>query len=144
MLSSDSTILGLGDGGAHLGLICDASWPTTMLAHWARDRSRGPKLDLVTVVKAMTSAVADAVGLKDRGRIAAGYKADVNVIDHDRIRLRAPHVVHDLPAGGRRILQEADGYAATFLNGTMTHRNGRPTGAYPGRVVRGAQPAPAG
>jgi N-acyl-D-amino-acid deacylase len=143
MLSSESTILGLGDGGAHLGLICDASWPTTMLAHWTRDRSRGPRLDLVSVVRAMTSKVAAAVGLMDRGRIAVGYKADINVIDYDRIRLRAPHVVHDLPAGGRRILQEADGYAATFVSGTMTHRGGTPTGAYPGRVVRGAQPVPA-
>jgi N-acyl-D-aspartate/D-glutamate deacylase len=143
MLSSNSTILGLGDGGAHLGLICDASWPTTMLAHWTRDRSRGPKLDLVNVVRAMTSEVADAVGLNDRGRIAVGYKADVNVIDYDRLRLRAPHVVHDLPAGGRRILQAADGYQATFVSGTMTHREGKPTGAYPGRVVRGAQPGPA-
>jgi N-acyl-D-amino-acid deacylase len=144
MLSSPSTIPGLGDGGAHLGLICDASWPTTMLAHWTRDRSRGPKLDLVSVVKAMTSEVADAVGLQDRGRIAVGYKADVNVIDYDRVRLRAPHVVHDLPAGGRRILQQADGYVATFVTGTLTHHDGKPTGQYPGRVVRGAQPPPAG
>ncbi len=143
MLSSPSTILGLGDGGAHLGLICDASWPTTMLAHWSRDRSRGPKLELVSVVKAMTSEAADAVGLRDRGRIAPGYKADVNVIDYGRVRLRAPYVVHDLPAGGRRILQQADGYVATFVSGTMTHRDGQPTGNFPGRVVRGAQPVPA-
>jgi len=142
MMTHKDTVLGLGDGGAHLGLICDASYPTTMLAHWTRDRVRGPKLSVPAAVKAMTSDTATAVGLRDRGRIACGYKADLNVIDYAKLRLRAPQAAHDLPAGGRRIIQRADGYVATFVNGVATHRNGSATGALPGRLVRGPQRAP--
>jgi len=142
MVTHKDTVLGLGDGGAHLGLICDASYPTTMLAHWTRDRTRGPKLPLTDVVKALSSETADLVGLRDRGRIGVGYKADLNVIDYDRIRLRAPRVRHDLPAGGRRIIQPADGYVATVVTGTVTQRDGEATGAMPGHVVRGSQSAP--
>ena len=144
MMTHPDTVLGLGDGGAHLGLLCDASYPTTMLAHWTRDRTRGPKLPLPAAVRAMTSQTAEAVGLRDRGRIAPGYKADLNIIDYHRLRLHLPTVARDLPAGGRRIVQRADGYVATFVNGIATHRDGWPTGALPGRVVRGAQPDPAG
>jgi len=142
MMQHKDTLLGLGDGGAHCGLICDASYPTTMMSYWTRDRVRGPRLPLPQVVKALTADTADAVGLRDRGRIARGYKADINVIDYDRLRVRMPEVVHDLPSGGRRIVQRASGYVATLVNGVTTYNEGRPTGALPGRCVRGAQPAP--
>jgi N-acyl-D-amino-acid deacylase len=129
--------LGLGDGGAHYGLICDASFPTTMLTYWARDRVRGPRLPLEAVVKKLTSDTASAVGLRDRGRLAAGYKADINLIDHSALTLEKPSVVYDLPAGGRRIVQKARGYRATIVSGKVTYRDGVPTGALPGQVVRG-------
>jgi N-acyl-D-amino-acid deacylase len=142
MMVHRDTLLGLGDGGAHCGLICDASWPTTMISYWTRDRTRGPRLDLPTVVKMMTSANARAVGLNDRGRIAPGYKADLNVIDYDKLRLHRPEAVYDLPSGGRRLFQRADGYDATIVSGVVTYRRGKPTGALPGHVVRGPQAAP--
>ena len=142
MLKHPDTILGLGDGGAHLGLICDASYPTTMLGYWTRDRTRGPRLAIPEAVHALTSSTASAVGLNDRGRIAPGYKADLNVIDYDRLQERIPTVVRDLPAGGRRILQRADGYVATVVNGNVTARDGEPTGALPGGLVRGPQRSP--
>lgn len=142
MMVHDDTVLGLGDGGAHCGLICDASYPTTMLTHWTRDRDRGPRLTIPQAVRALTSRTAAAVGLNDRGRIAPGFRADLNVIDYDALRLRRPEVARDLPAGGRRVVQRADGYAATVVAGEVTYRDGEPTGALPGRVVRGAQPAP--
>jgi N-acyl-D-aspartate/D-glutamate deacylase len=143
LMNHKDTVLGLGDGGAHLGLICDASYPTTILAHWTRDRSRGPRLTVPAAVKSLTADTASVVGLHDRGRIAPGFRADINVIDYDALLLRAPQVVHDLPAGGRRVVQRADGYVATFVNGVATRRNGEITGALPGRLVRGPQPAPA-
>jgi N-acyl-D-amino-acid deacylase len=143
MLRHPDAVLGLGDGGAHCGLLCDASYPTTMLAHWTRDRWRGPRLTVPEAVRALTSSTASLVGLGDRGVLAPGYKADVNVIDYDRLRARLPEVVHDLPAGGRRVVQRADGYVATIVTGTVTQRDGEPTGALPGRLVRGARPAPA-
>jgi N-acyl-D-aspartate/D-glutamate deacylase len=143
MITHPDTVLGLGDGGAHLGLICDASYTTTMLAYWTRDRSCGPKIDLADAVTALTSSTANAVGLHDRGQLAPGYKADINVIDYEHLQLRAPRVMHDLPAGGKRIVQDADGYVATFLRGVPTHRDGKATGAMPGRLVRGAQAPPA-
>ncbi len=142
MLTHPDTILGLGDGGAHLGLVCDASYPTTMLSYWARDRVRGPRIGVPETVRALTSSTAEAVGLHDRGRIAAGWKADLNVIDFARLRERAPHVVNDLPGGGRRIVQHAEGYVAKIVSGVVTAREGEHTGALPGTVVRGAQPAP--
>ncbi|SCW69868.1 N-acyl-D-aspartate/D-glutamate deacylase [Sphingobium faniae] len=142
MMTRENSVVGLGDGGAHLGLICDASYPTTMIAHWARDRSRGRKLPLGKVIRMMTHDTSVAVGLRDRGVIAPGFKADINVIDYGSIALEKPHIVYDLPAGGRRVLQSADGYVATILNGVVTYRDGEPTGALPGKLVRGFQPQP--
>jgi len=136
MLAHPHTVFGLGDGGAHLGFLCDASFPTHMLHYWARDRVKGPRLPLAQVVAGLTSRPAAAVGLADRGLLRAGYKADVNVIDFDRLSLRAPHVAYDLPAGGRRVTQDAAGYVATLVSGVATQRNDRPTGARPGRLVR--------
>jgi N-acyl-D-amino-acid deacylase len=143
MMTHKDALLALGDGGAHYGLICDASYPTTMLAHWTRDRVRGPRLGVPAVIKALSATNADAVGLHDRGRLAVGYKADVNVIDYDRLQLHAPEVVYDLPSGGRRIIQHADGYVETIVSGISTYRNGQPTGALPGTVIRGERAAPA-
>lgn len=142
MMRHKDTVLGLGDGGAHYGIVCDASYPTSMLAYWSRDRKRGARLSLPVVVKKLTSDPAAVVGLCDRGRIASGYRADLNIIDYDRLQLRAPEVVYDLPTGGRRIIQRADGYSATIMNGHPTYRDGVQTGILPGRVVRGPQPAP--
>jgi len=142
MMRHPDTVLGLGDGGAHVGMISDGSFPTTMLTHWTRDRRRGEKLPLEWVVKAHTSDTARAVGFLDRGVLAPGYKADLNVIDYDRLTLHAPDVAYDLPAGGRRLVQRADGYVATVVSGEITYRDGEPTGALPGRLVRGPQPAP--
>ena len=142
MMTHPDTVLGLGDGGAHLGLICDASYTTTMLSYWSRDRRRGPKVSLPEAVQALTSSTASTVGLLDRGQLAIGYKADINVIDYEKLQLRAPHLRHDLPAGGKRMVQLADGYAATYIHGIATHLDGKPTGQMPGRLVRGAQPSP--
>jgi N-acyl-D-aspartate/D-glutamate deacylase len=142
MMRHDHTVLGLSDGGAHVGTICDASFPTSMLTFWTRDRVRGPKLDVSWVIKAHSHDTARAVGFDDRGLLRPGYRADVNVIDYSRLTLRAPEVVHDLPAGGRRLIQRADGYTATIVAGDITYRDGAATGRLPGRLVRGAQPAP--
>ena len=136
MLTSPGTILGLADGGAHCRMICDASQPTSMLTHWIRDRTRGPRIDLVTAVKRQTSETAALVGLSDRGSISVGKRADLNVIDLANLRLHRPRPVDDLPAGGRRILQAATGYAATIVNGTVTRRHGVATDARPGRLLR--------
>jgi N-acyl-D-aspartate/D-glutamate deacylase len=143
MLTDRHTVLGLSDGGAHLGFICDAGLPTFMLTHWVRDRTQGGKLTLGEAVKALTVDTARVVGLLDRGRIAPGYKADLNIIDWDRLTLRPPTVAYDLPSGGRRLTQAAEGYVATIVNGTIVYRDGQPTGALPGRLVRGQQTAPA-
>jgi N-acyl-D-amino-acid deacylase len=139
MLADPGTLLGLSDGGAHCGAIVDASMPTFMLTHWGRDRRRGPGLPLPQLVKMQTSETADFFGFKDRGRLAPGMRADVNVIDFDGLRLHQPEVVHDLPAGGRRFVQRVDGYRATLVNGTPVFENGEDTGARPGRLVRAAQ-----
>jgi N-acyl-D-aspartate/D-glutamate deacylase len=144
MLLHPHAVLGLSDGGAHVGTICDASFPTTMLTHWARDRSRGEGLPLPHVIALQTSRTAAAVGLLDRGVLAPGMRADVNVIDHDALRLRPPELAFDLPAGGKRFLQRADGYLHTFVAGQETYAGGEPTDALPGRLVRGARPAPEG
>ncbi|WP_436775915.1 N-acyl-D-amino-acid deacylase family protein [Yinghuangia sp. YIM S09857] len=138
MLAHPDTVVGLSDGGAHVKMICDASTPTYLLTHWARDRSRGPQLPLETVVFKHTAATAAAVGLTDRGAIAVGKRADLNVIDLDNLRLHSPYPVDDLPAGGRRILQPATGYVMTVVNGEVTRRSDRDTGARPGRLVRAA------
>jgi len=136
MLTSPETVLGLSDGGAHCSSISDASLPSWMLAHWARDRKRGPGLPLELIVKRQTSETADFFGFGDRGRLAPGLKADVNVIDFERLRLHVPEIRYDLPAGGRRLVQRVDGYIATFVAGTPVFEQGAYTGATPGRLVR--------
>ena len=136
MMQHPSSVLGLADGGAHCGLICDVSMPTYLLTHWVRDRSRGARLPLETAVKLQTHDTAAAYGMSDRGVLAPGKKADVNVIDLDGMALHAPHMVFDLPSGGRRLVQRADGYVATIVNGEPITENGTPTGALPGRLVR--------
>jgi N-acyl-D-aspartate/D-glutamate deacylase len=141
MMRHPGAVLGLGDGGAHCGTICDGSYPTFMLTHWVRHRQRGERLDLPSVVKWLSRDTARAVGLLDRGTLAPGYKADLNIIDPDRLVLHAPEVTYDLPGGGRRLVQRADGYSASIVSGTVVYREGRPTGALPGRLVRGPQPA---
>jgi N-acyl-D-aspartate/D-glutamate deacylase len=143
MLEDEHSVVGLGDGGAHVGTICDGSFPTTMLTHWVRDRSRGERLDLALVVAKQTSRTAAMIGLHDRGRIAEGMKADLNIIDLDGLTLHRPTMAFDLPAGGKRLLQRADGYLHTFVSGEEVYAGGEHTGALPGRVVRGAQAAPA-
>jgi N-acyl-D-amino-acid deacylase len=142
LVRREDVVLGLGDGGAHYGMICDASFPTYMLTHWVRDRASG-RLTLAEAVRELTSVPARVAGLADRGRIAVGYKADLNVVDHDALRLHKPMVSHDLPAGGRRLDQTADGYVATIVSGEIIAENGTPTAARPGKLVRGRQPAPA-
>ncbi len=143
MLTHPDCVPGLSDGGAHVGMICDGSFPTFNITHWTRDRTRGPKLALEQMVKAQTRDTAETVGLLDRGLIAPGYRADLNVIDYPGLKLHAPQVAYDLPAGGRRLIQRADGYVATLVAGQVTYRDGEPTGALPGRLLRGAQSAPA-
>jgi N-acyl-D-aspartate/D-glutamate deacylase len=139
MLTDPRSVPGLSDGGAHCGIICDASFPTYLLTHWTRDRQRGEKLSIPFVVAVQSRKTALSVGLYDRGVIAPGFKADVNVIDYDRLHLHPPRVHYDLPVGGRRLLQQVDGYDATIVSGVVTRRDGAATGARPGRVLRGAQ-----
>jgi N-acyl-D-amino-acid deacylase len=139
MLLHPAGVSGLGDGGAHCFLICDASVPTFMLTHWARDRRRGPGLPLEYVVRKQTSDTAQLFGLNDRGLLRDGLKADINVIDFDRLSLGMPYMARDLPAGGARLLQDATGYVATVVSGEVTRRDGVDTGARPGRLVRGAR-----
>jgi N-acyl-D-aspartate/D-glutamate deacylase len=139
MMAHDATLAGLGDGGAHVGTICDASFTTYALTHWGRDRAHG-RFELPWLIKRQTHDTAAAVGLHDRGQVLPGMKADLNVIDFARLRLRRPYIVHDLPARGRRLMQTADGYVATIVSGAVTYRHGEPTGALPGTLVRGAQP----
>jgi N-acyl-D-aspartate/D-glutamate deacylase len=136
MLENPDTVLGLSDGGAHVRFICDASLPTYMLTHWTRDRTRGDRLSLESIVRKQTALTAEVVGLTDRGTLEVGKKADVNVIDLDHLTLRPPHPAEDLPAGGRRILQDASGYVATIVSGVVTRRDDSDTGARPGRLVR--------
>lgn len=136
MIMHANTVPGLGDGGAHVGIICDASFITTLLTHWGRDRTRGELIDLPTLVKRQTHDTARAVELFDRGTIAPGMRADLNVIDFDNLRVRVPEIVHDLPTGGARLQQRADGYLATIVAGEVTYRNGEATDALPGRLIR--------
>jgi N-acyl-D-aspartate/D-glutamate deacylase len=142
MLDSPFTVPGLGDGGAHVGTICDASFVTTLLTLWGRDREEG-QFPLEYLVQQHCRDTAETVGLFDRGVLAPGYKADVNVIDFDNLRLSPPEIHHDLPAGGRRLLQPVTGYKHTIVSGVETYRDGIPTGALPGKLIRGAQPQPA-
>ena len=139
MLTHPAGVVGLSDGGAHCGLICDASYPTFLLTHWARDRHRGKKLSLEYVVRKQCHDTAQLFGLTDRGTIEVGKKADINVIDMDALTLHPARMAYDLPAGGRRLVQGASGYATTIVSGTVTRRDGVDTGARPGRLVRGAR-----
>ena len=143
MLEHPHTTFGLSDGGAHCGVISDASFPTTLIQHWGRDRTRGPRLPVERLVAMQTKETAELVGLHDRGVLAPGYKADVNVIDFDHLTVHEPTIEHDLPAGGRRLVQRASGYDVTVVSGRVAFRDGEPTGVCAGRLVRGAQPAPA-
>jgi N-acyl-D-aspartate/D-glutamate deacylase len=140
MLADPRLVPGLSDGGAHVGTICDASYPTTLLAHWARDRQ--PGLPVEWIVARQCRATAEAVGLLDRGILTEGMRADVNVIDHENLRARRPDLAFDLPSGGRRLLQRADGYLHTFVGGVETYAGGDATGSRPGRLVRGRQGQP--
>ena len=142
MLQHPKSALGLSDGGAHCGVICDASAPTYMLSHWARDRADG--LPLEFVVKKMTRDTAHLYGLEDRGVLAPGFKADLNLVDLENLNLRLPEMVHDLPAGARRLIQRADGWKATINAGEVTFEDGEHTDARPGRLIRGGQPVPEG
>ena len=139
MFHSDNTVLSLSDGGAHCGVITDASFPTYLLSHWVRDRKRGKRFDLAQAVKAQTADTASLYGLHDRGVIAPGMKADMNVIDFDTLQLGEPEMVYDLPAGGRRLIQKIDGYRYTIVDGVITYQDGTPTGKMPGKLIRGPQ-----
>jgi N-acyl-D-aspartate/D-glutamate deacylase len=125
---------------AHCGLICDAGLPTYPLSYWVRDRKRGPGLPLEIAVKRQTRDTAELYGLTDRGVLAAGMKADLNLIDYDNLRLHMPEMVFDLPAGGRRFVQRVDGYKYTIVSGEVIMQDGQPTGALPGKIIRGPQP----
>jgi N-acyl-D-aspartate/D-glutamate deacylase len=142
MITDSATVLGVADGGAHVGVICDASSPTSLLTLWGRDRRRGPTLPLEFLIAKQTRGTAEAYGLEDRGLLAPGCKADINVIDFDALQLRRPEVVYDLPAGGRRLIQRACGYRHTFVAGVETVRNDGLTGERPGRLVRGSRDTP--
>lgn len=139
MLSFDRTVIGAADGGAHVGFICDASVPTTMLTHWCRDRTRGQKLPLEFVIKKQTHDAARLFGLNDRGVLAPGLRANVNLIDFDNLNVAPPKMVNDLPTGASRLLQEAQGYVGTIVGGEFTRENGQPTGAMPGVMMRGGK-----
>jgi N-acyl-D-aspartate/D-glutamate deacylase len=138
LIGEDNMIVALGDGGAHYAMICDAAYPTYMLAN----RLGREGLDLPRLVRSLTSQPAESVGLLDRGRIAPGYKADINILDPEKIVLHRPQIQADLPAGGKRLRQEAQGYVATLVSGNLTYRDGIPTGALPGKLVRGTRSAP--
>ncbi|MDX1883817.1 N-acyl-D-amino-acid deacylase family protein [Mycolicibacterium sp. 120270] len=139
MLTHPAAVSGLSDGGAHCGMICDASYPTFLLTHWARDRRRGEKLPLEYVVRKQSHDTAQLFGLSDRGVIEVGKKADVNIIDMDALTLHPARMAYDLPAGGQRLVQGASGYTATIVSGVVTRRDGVDTGARPGRLIRGAR-----
>ena len=136
MLKHPYTISGLGDAGAHCGAISDASFPTTLVQHWSRDRTKGEKLPLETVIKMQTSETANLLGIEDRGVIEEGYKADINVIDYERLTLHEPEIVNDLPAGGRRLVQKASGYDYTIVSGEIAFIKGEATGILNGRLIR--------
>jgi N-acyl-D-aspartate/D-glutamate deacylase len=141
MIAHPDTLLGLGDGGAHVGIMCDATATSYTLTHWTRERQRGGLFPVAWAIKRLTHDNAAAVGLNDRGLLQVGMKADINVIDYDRLLLRSPEIVYDLPAGGKRLVQRTEGFDATIVSGAVIYRNGAPTGALPGRLVRGPQAA---
>ena len=144
MLKHPQSIMGLSDGGAHVGTVCDASFPTYLMTHWTRDRTRGEKIELKEAVRKLTSDIADFCGMSDRGRIKEGKLANINVIDMERLSLEAPRMVQDLPAGGQRLLQDAQGYEAVIVRGKVVLKDDTLTGEYPGRLVRMGQSATAG
>jgi N-acyl-D-aspartate/D-glutamate deacylase len=139
MIAAPNTLIGLGDGGAHVGIMCDATATTYTLTHWTRDRGRGSLFPVSWIIKRLTSDNAAAIGLNDRGLLRVGMKADINVLDYDKLRLRPPEIAYDLPAGGKRLLQRTDGIDATIVSGAVVYRHGEATGALPGRLVRGAR-----
>jgi len=141
MMQHPQALMGLTDGGAHVGTICDASFPTYMLSHWTRDRTQGPKLELARTIQMLTADVADYIGFHDRGRLHVGLKANINVINYKDLRLYPPRMVKDLPAGGQRLLQDAKGYIATLVNGIAVVENDTLTSALPGRLIRLGQQA---
>jgi N-acyl-D-aspartate/D-glutamate deacylase len=142
MIAHPNTLLGLGDGGAHVGIMCDATATSYTLTHWTRDRARGSLFPIAWAVKRLSHDNAAAIGLHDRGLIQVGMKADLNVIDYDRLALRPPEIVYDLPAGGKRLIQRTEGFDATIVSGALVYRDGEATGALPGRLVRGMKNAP--
>ncbi len=143
MMMHPQSMFSLSDGGAHCGLICDASIPTYLLTHWVRDRERGPRIPLEQIVERQTRRTARFYGMHDRGVIAPGMKADLNVIDFEGLHIHSPEMVNDLPANGRRLVQQIDGYRYTICSGAITLQDGAPTGEMPGKLIRGPQPAPA-
>ncbi len=142
MMLHPKSVFGLSDGGAHCGLICDASMPTFLLTHWVRDRDRGERIGLEEIVERQTRRTASFYGMEDRGVLEPGMKADLNVIDFERLHIHAPEMVYDLPAEGKRLIQKVDGYRFTIVSGEVIYEDGKPTGALPGKLVRGPQPAP--
>ena len=136
MMLHPNAVLGLSDGGAHCGLICDVSMPTSLLTLWVRDRERGDRISLEQAVHLQTGRTAAVYGFTDRGTLEPGKRADINLVDLDALTLHAPEMIFDLPAGGRRLVQRVDGYRATFVAGVQTYADGEPTGATPGRLVR--------
>ena len=138
MITHPASLMGLGDAGAHCGYICDASYPTYLITHWSRDRQRGPKLGLEFLIHAQTQRNARGLGMTDRGALLPGMKADINLIDYAKLNLEAPQMTYDLPTGGRRLVQHATGYEATFVSGELVMERGKATGALPGRLVRSA------
>jgi N-acyl-D-aspartate/D-glutamate deacylase len=141
MISAPNSLIGLGDGGAHVGIMCDATATTYTLTHWTRDRGRGSLFPVSWGIKRLTADNAAAIGLNDRGLLRVGMKADINILDYDNLRLRSPEIAYDLPAGGKRLLQRTDGIDATIVSGAVVYRHGEATGALPGRLIRGARAA---
>ena len=141
MISAPNSLIGLGDGGAHVGIMCDATATAYMLTHWTRDRRRGSLFPVSWAIKRLTADNAAAIGLADRGLLRVKKKADINILDYDNLRLRPPEIAYDLPAGGKRLLQRTEGIAATIVSGAVVYRHGEATGALPGRLIRGAREA---
>jgi N-acyl-D-aspartate/D-glutamate deacylase len=139
MMAAPNSLIGLGDGGAHVGIMCDATATSYLLTHWTRDRGRGSLFPVSWAIKRLAADNAAAIGLDDRGLLKIGLKADINILDYDRLRLRRPEIVYDLPAGGKRLIQRTEGFDATIVSGAVVYRDGAATGALPGRLVRGAR-----
>jgi N-acyl-D-aspartate/D-glutamate deacylase len=139
MIDAPNSLIGLGDGGAHVGVMCDATSTSFLLTHWTRDRGRGSLFPVSWAIKRLAADNAAAIGLGDRGLLRAGMKADINILDYDNLRLRRPEIVYDLPAGGKRLVQRTDGFDATIVSGAVVYRHGEATGALPGRLIRGAR-----